>query len=354
MRLLSVGGCLGATSGASRLPQPIFPSDMSELGIQTPPVRAAQETASDMSGTIERFWASITSGGALEKLAIFLLLGLALYGSSRLIRRSIDAHIEDVNQRHRLRKVVTYTFWIALAVAGVTLFAENLALADIGTVLGLIAAAITIALADVVRSLAGWVYINSRRGVEIGSRVEVDGIIGDVIDIGLLKATLLEVGEPLVHAMQSTGRVVTVPNSVFLNKSVISSATVNPLVWQEIQVLVTFESDWKRAREIMREVAMELYEEIVPDLRAGFKKLEKEYAFRLGSTAPIVYTEIADSGVLLTIRSLTSVRRRRSTTDRISESILDRFEKEDAIDFAYPTYRIYRLGEAPDTNSAKG
>jgi len=138
---------------------------------------------------MERFWTSITGGGALEKLAIFLLLGLALYGLSRLIRRNIDAHIEDVNQRHQLRKVVTYTFWIALAVAGVTLFAENLALADIGTVLGLIAAAITIALADVVRSLAGWIYINSRRGVEIGSRVEVDGIIGDVIDIGLLKAT---------------------------------------------------------------------------------------------------------------------------------------------------------------------
>lgn len=303
---------------------------------------------------MERFWTSITGGGALEKLAIFLLLGLALYGLSRLIRRNIDAHIEDVNQRHQLRKVVTYTFWIALAVAGVTLFAENLALADIGTVLGLIAAAITIALADVVRSLAGWIYINSRRGVEIGSRVEVDGIIGDVIDIGLLKATLLEVGEPLVHAMQSTGRIVTVPNSVFLNRNVISSATVNPLVWQEIQLLVTFESDWKQAREIMRDVAMELYEEIVPDLRAGFKKLESEYAFRLGSTAPIVYTEIAESGVLLTIRNLTPVRRRRSMTDRISETILDRFEKEDAIDFAYPTYRIYKLGEAPEADSING
>ena len=154
--------------------------------------------------------------------------------------------------------------------------------------------------------------------------------------------------------MQSTGRIVTVPNSVFLNRNVISSATVNPLVWQEIQLLVTFESDWKQAREIMRDVAMALYEEIVPDLRAGFKKLESEYAFRLGSTAPIVYTEIAESGVLLTIRNLTPVRRRRSMTDRISETILDRFEKEDAIDFAYPTYRIYKLGEAPEADSING
>ncbi len=166
-----------------------------------------------------------------------------------------------------------------------------------------------------------------------------------MIDIGLLKTTLLEVGEPLVHALQSTGRIVTVPNSVFLNKNVISSATVNPLVWQEIQVLVTFESDWKRAREIIEEIAMELYEELVPDLRAGFASLEREFAFRLGSTAPIVYTQIADSGVLLTLRNLTPVRKRRSMTNRLSTAILDRFAEEPTVEFAYPTYRAYRLGE---------
>ena len=253
--------------------------------------------------------------------------------------------IEEVNRRHQLRKIVRYTFWVALVTAGVTLFAERLALADIGTVLGLIAAAMTIALADLVRSLAGWVYINTRRGVEIGSRVVVDDIIGDVIDIGLLKTTLLEVGEPLVHAMQSTGRIVTVPNSAFLLKNVIASATVNPLVWHEIQVIVTFESDWKRAREIFLEVATTLYDELVPDLKAGFKKLEREYAFRLGSTAPIVYTQIADSGVLLTLRNLVPVRRRRSYTDRIATEILDRYSQEEEIEFAYPTYRVYRQGE---------
>jgi small-conductance mechanosensitive channel len=321
---------------------------MSVTVIQTP-VQRAQEQASQVGGVMERAWTAFTSVGALEKLAIFVIVWLALYGLSRLVRRAIDAHIEDITQRHQLRKVVTYGFWVALVGAGVILFAERLALADVGTILGLIAAAVTIALADVVRSLAGWIYVNSRRGVEIGSRIQVDNVIGDVIDIGMLKTTLLEVGEPMVYAMQSTGRIVTVPNSVFLNKNVVSSATVNPLVWQETQVLVTFESDWKRAREIIQEVATELYEEIVPDLRAGFRKLESEYAFRLGSTAPIVYTKIADSGVMLTLRNLTLVRKRRSTTDRMSTGILDRFAEEPTIEFAYPTYRAFRLGEGGET-----
>ncbi len=329
--------------------------------LQTP-VEAAQNQAGRLTRALESIWGAMTSGGVLEKLIILSLIGLALYGASRLTRRAIDVGIQDVNQRHQLRKVVTYVFWIAIIVAVVTLFAERLALADIGTVLGLLAAAVTIALADVVRSLAGWIYLSSRRGVEIGSRVEVEGIKGDVIDIGLLKTTMLEVGEPLVHALQSTGRIVTVPNSLFLSGKVIASASVNPLVWQEIQILVTFESDWKRAREIIGEIAQAQYDKIVPELRAGFEKLERRYAFRLGSTAPIVYTEIEDSGVLLTLRYLTFVRRRRSTVNEISERILDAFAQEPAVDFAYPTYRIYRLGEqtssvqpeAPDVHRLTG
>ncbi len=59
-----------------------------------------------------------------------------------------------------------------------------------------------------------------------------------------------------------------------------------------------------------------------------------------------MYTEIADSGVLLTLRYLTFVRRRRSTVNEISERILDAFDQEATVEFAYPTYRIYRLGEA--------
>ncbi|UCF18488.1 MAG: mechanosensitive ion channel family protein [Gemmatimonadota bacterium] len=315
--------------------------------LQTTPASIAQEETKRLPQVLDGVWRSLTTIGVLEKLAILLLIGAALYGLSRLIRRGIDAHIEDVNQRHQLRKIVTYAFWIALAVAAVTLFAEPLAGANIGTILGLIAAAVTIALADVVRSLAGWIYISSRRGVEIGSRVEVEGITGDVIDIGLLKTTLLEVGKPLVHGLQSTGRIVTVPNSLFLMGKVFASASVNPLVWQEIQVLVTFESDWKRARQIVEEIANDQYQKIVPDLRRGFEKLERQFAFRLGSTAPIVYTEIADSGVLLTLRYLTPVRRRRSSVDHVSTEILNRFAEDPSVDFAYPTYRAYRLGEPP-------
>lgn len=309
------------------------------------PSSVTQGQGGKIATALETIWQALKQGGTLQNLAIFILVAVALYGLARLIRRGINRQIEDVNRRHQLRKAINYVLWVILAVVGVALFFQRLNLSQLGTVLGLLGAAITIALADVVRSLAGWIYVNSRSGIEIGSRVEVEDVKGDVIDIGLLKTTLLEVGEPLVHGLQSTGRIVTVPNSVFLNRSVFASASVNPLVWQEVQVLVTFETDWKRAREILQAAAKELHEELVPELQAAFRTLEHRYAYRLGPTTPIVYTEIADSGILLTLRYLTHVRRRRGTVDRISREILDRFDAEPTVEFAYPTYRVYRLGE---------
>lgn len=309
--------------------------------IQTP-IQTAQEEVQKLSGIFGRTWSSLLAGGSVERIVIFVLVVAALYGLYRGLRRAINHQIEDVKRRHELRKVVKYAFWIALAVAAVTMFAEQLDLKDLGTVLGLMAAAITIALADVIRSLAGWVYVHSRGGIEVGSRIEVDGVAGDVIDIGLLKTTLLEVGAPLVYGLQSTGRLLTVPNSVFLDKKIFASALENPLVWQELQFLVTFESDWKRAREIISEIATGLYQDIVPALKAGFAKLEHRYAYKLGSTAPIVYTTVEESGVMLTLRYLTFVRRRRSSTDRISTAILDSFGKEPDVEFAYPSIRILK------------
>ena len=106
--------------------------------------------------------------------------------------------------------------------------------------------------------------------------------------------------------------------------------------------LVTFESDWKRGREIISEIATGLYQDIVPALKAGFAKLEHRYAYKLGSTAPIVYTTVEESGVMLTLRYLTFVRRRRSSTDLISTAILDSFAKEPDVEFAYPSIRILK------------
>jgi small-conductance mechanosensitive channel len=295
---------------------------------------------------IER-WRDVYVHGFVQQLLLFLVLAVGLYLLTRIARRLITQQVPDVNQRHMLRKWVGYGYGLLLFLMAVALFAD--ALAGLGTIIAVVLAGVAIALQDVLKSAVGWLYVSGRTGVEIGSRIEVDGVVGDVIDIGIFKTTVLEIGN-LVYGRQSTGRLVTIPNSKLIADNVFMSTASNPFVWQEIRVVVTFESDWARAEAILREIADEIHAEIAPELAKGFKKLERRYAFKYGTLTPIVYVSLAENGVELDLRFLIPVRRRRGSVDRVARRILTGFAAEPNVKIAYPTYRMYRAGEGENAN----
>lgn len=287
-------------------------------------------------------WRDLHFTDAGQKLVGLAVFALFVYLLVRITRRFLEHNIEDVGRRHVLRKWVGYGYTAALLLFGVALFAESLA--GFGTVVAVLLAGIAVALQDVVKSFVGWLFISGRSGIDIGSRVEVDGVLGDVVDIGVLKTTLLEVGN-LVYGRQSTGRLVSIPNHKVLSEPVLISAAVNPFVWQEVRITVTYESDWERAEAILREVGEEIYREVEPELARGFREMERRYAFRYGKRTPIVYVSLAPSGVDLTLRYLIHDRRRRGSIDRVSRRVLQTVAAEPRVNLAYPTQRV--VGEGP-------
>lgn len=310
-----------------------------------PPIIPPADTARfevPLPAEFER-WRDVYLGDASQKLLVFLALAVLLYLVMRLLRTQVGDQIEEINRRHQVRKWLGYGYVALLAMLGLALFAD--ALAGFGTVLALIIAGVAVALQDVLKSVVGWLYMSSRTGVKVGSRVEVQGVIGDVIDIGVLKTTMLEVGN-LVYGRQSTGRLVSVPNSRMISEAVFVAAADNPFVWHEVRVRVSFESDWQRAEQILREAGEQLHAEIASELERGFRKMEQRFAFRYGTLTPIVYVSLSEFGAELTLRFLTHARRRRGTEDRVSRHILSAFACEPGIEFAYPTYRTYRRGES--------
>ncbi|CAN5215559.1 hypothetical protein BH24GEM2_BH24GEM2_00350 [soil metagenome] len=277
-----------------------------------------------------------------EKLFLFAAVALVLHLLVRLAHRQADVFVEDPVRRHTVRKWVGYGYIAVLGLVSLGLFSS--ALARLGTILALLLAGLAVALQDVLKSVVAWLYISSRSGLRIGDRVEVNGVTGDVIDIGVLKTSLLEVGN-LVYGLQSTGRVVTVPNYSMLSSNVFSDTITNPFVWQEIRVVVTFESDWQRADLLLREIIEAHHEQISDELERGFRAMEQRYAFRSGTLTPIVYVSIAAHGVDLTLRFLTHSQRRRASIDRVTRQVLQALEQDPGIEVAYPTYRILRLGD---------
>lgn len=281
---------------------------------------------------------SVGWGGLLGWLGLAALVYLLV----RMVRRWVDREVEDVNRRHALRKGARYTGGFVVLLVAFLLVAGRVG--QFATIIGLVGAGLAIALQDLGKSLAGWVFLTTRSGFGPGTRTEVDGIEGEVIDIGLLKTTVLEVGN-LVHGRQSSGRLATVPNSKFLNEKSFFSPSYASYTWQEIRFLLTYESDWRRGVELLKEFARGEDRKIDEEVDEAFRELERRYAFKMGPRTPIVYVTAEDSGIQLTLRHLTHLRQRRGARDRITRSMIEAVEREPDLSFAYPTMRFYRRGE---------
>lgn len=281
----------------------------------------------------------ITSSPALAvQMVESLVIILVLWGLRLIAVRILEGNVEDKKTTYKWRKNISYiTFTLGLLILGQIWFQ---ALGSLGTFLGLLSAGIAIALKDPVTDIAAWFFLVWRRPFEIGDRIQIGDSKGDVIDIRVFKFTILEIGN-WVDADQSTGRVIHIPNhKVFVN-DVANYTSDFEFIWNEMGVLVTFESDWKKAKKILTEVVEENMQEFVEQAREEIKKAEKSYLIQYRYLTPIVYTSVKDSGINLSVRYLSDPRRRRGVAQAIWEAILDRFEEHDDIDFAYPTIRYY-------------
>lgn len=270
----------------------------------------------------------------VETVAIILILWVIRIISVRVLQRNV----EDKKAAYKWRKNISYiTFFIGVLIIGQIWFQ---ALGSLGTFLGLLSAGIAIALKDPVTDIAAWLFLIWRKPFDIGDRIQLGNSKGDVIDIRVFKFTILEIGN-WVDADQSTGRVIHIPNHKVFTEDLANYTSDFEFIWNEMGVLVTFESNWKKAKKILEEVVDENMQEFVEQAREEVKKAEKSYLIQYRYLTPIVYTSVKDSGINLSIRYLSDPRRRRGVSQAIWESVLDRFDEHDDIDFAYPTIRYY-------------
>jgi small-conductance mechanosensitive channel len=213
-------------------------------------------------------------------------------------------------------------------------------ISNLVTYLGLVSAGIVIALSDPITNIAGWVFIFIRRPFSVGERIQIGKYAGDVIDARIFQFTLLEVGN-WVDADQSTGRMIHIPNRKVFSDPLANYSKGFQFIWNEIPVLITFESDWRKTKTILNEIISKYDQDFRQDVEQQIQMTAQDYLIYTPKTTPIVYTSVKESGVLLTIRYLCKPHDRRSTTEVIWEEILDAFEGHPDINLAYPTTRFY-------------
>lgn len=319
------------------MPNPALLLQVAPVPTRTPTLvesslESLRDLAAEAMGTGD-FWGSVI-------VTVVLLLGIWLV--RRLVLRVVQARLDDPRSRYQWGKATSYVASIlAFLVLGVIWLAG---LRSMGTFLGLLAGGLAIALKDVVADLAAWLFIVFRRPFEVGDRVQIGPHAGDVVDLTVFQFTLLEIGN-WVEADQSTGRVIHVPNALVFTQPLANYTQEFDYVWHEIAVPVSFESDWQRARQILKEIATSQAEVHGREAEGQLRRATRKFFIRYAHLTPAVYTEIRPNGVLLTLRYLCPARARRTTAARIQEAILEAFAVEPQVQYAYPTSRIFRNNE---------
>lgn len=286
-------------------------------------------------------WIQETIGLSPEvqiKIFASLVIALVLWILYSLIIKIVWRRTENVRTSYSWRKTSSYV----VIVLGVFLIGRLWfsGFQSIATYLGLLSAGIAIALKDVVSNFAGWLFIISRRLFSVGDRIQIGNHAGDVIDTRVFQFTLLEIGN-WVNADQSTGRIIHIPNGMVLSEALANYSKGFQYIWNEIPVLITFESNWEKAKKILQKIADKDAEQLSKAAEKRVKEATKKFMILYSRLTPIVYTSVQDSGILLTIRYLCEPQRRRDSGQVIWEDILKEFSLRADINFAYPTQRFY-------------
>ena len=274
-----------------------------------------------------------TQGRVLSSVLVIIIL----FVLRRALLAVVSRRVEDPTSRYRWAKTSAYTAsLIGLAVVIQIWF---IALRSLSTFLGLLSAGLAIALRDLVADFAGWLFILFRRPFDLGDRIQIGSHAGDVIDRRIFQFSIMEIGN-WVDADQSTGRVIHIPNQrVFLEPLANYSAGF-PYLWNELKVLVTLESDWKKAKTLFAEITKEITKDVVAEAQGPRKEGDQRFLIHYRTLTPAVYTSVEESGVLLTVRYLCRPRERRGTSEALWEEILQAVSRTEGIELAYPTQRL--------------
>ncbi|HOA24698.1 MAG TPA: mechanosensitive ion channel [Aggregatilineales bacterium] len=267
--------------------------------------------------------------GSIAVIVLMLILRSVLLRVA--VPRGQDAHTQ-----YRWRKVISYSVLGLGVLLLAVLWLPNAGY--VAALLGLFTAGLAIALQDPLTNITGWLFILSNQPFSVGDRIEIDGCIGDVIDIRVFQFTMLEVGN-WIEAGQSTGRIVHIPNRFVFTHMVQNFTEQFDYIWHEIPVFITLDSNWQKAKTILTDLLEARAAPIAKEAMQRTGSLSERYLIVYNKLTPTIYTRVHPHAIRLTLRFLTPPRQRRLMEHNLWEDILTAFAEHPDIAFA-PTQRI--------------
>jgi small-conductance mechanosensitive channel len=261
-----------------------------------------------------------------------------------LLKLMVKKYITDNERFYMANKIITFTNFTIIILVLFFNYIENASY--IVTILGFASAGIAIAMKDWFMSLLGWLVIVFGGSIHVGDRIRVDldgmKYVGDVLDISLLRITILE-DITLTSIMQNrrAGRIIFIPNNYIFTK-MIANYTHNSLktVWDGVKITITFDSNHKKAMHIVKEITKKYSKGYTDITRKQLNKLRQNYSLKNTNVEPRIYSFIESNGLDIEAWYLTNAYGTLTLRSVISSDIVDAFNNEDDITIAYPTQKL--------------
>jgi len=272
-------------------------------------------------------WAAVVAShrraalhGMLQSLLWIVLVVLVTYQIGRLI----DHYLRDLsgeNMRFQtLRIVLRFAFEAAALLIIVFVFfgVPN----QITTVLGLAGAGLTVALQDFIISFVGWFILMGRHGIRVGDWVEINGVAGEVIEIGLLRTLLLETGSA-TDAGYPTGRKVAMMNSFAIQGHFFNFSTSGQWLWDEVQVLVPASEDPYPVVDAIQKMVVKETEKDTQAAQQEWQQANSRYRVRAVSATPAVNLRPTPAGVEVHVRYIARANERYAMRTRLYQCVVE-------------------------------
>jgi small-conductance mechanosensitive channel len=263
-----------------------------------------------------------TVRGALISIVGVIVIAIIV----RLLQRSSDRRIQQSDIRYRVRKLIGLFGYLTAFLYITLVFKDQLG--HLTVAFGVAGAGIAFALQAVIASIAGWVAISLGHFYQVGDRVLLGSIKGDVVDIGVLRTTLMEIGD-WVGSDLYNGRIVRITNDIVFKEPVFNYSGDFPFLWDELTIPVKYGGDRKLAKEIILKVAKEIVGDYALQALQSWQNMIKKYMLEHETVEPIVTLIANDNWMEYTLRYVVDYKRRRLAKDQLFTRILDEIDKTD-------------------------
>ena len=276
---------------------------------------------------------------------------LIIHAAFRVLEQTLPRRFGRADARYKVRKFVVFSGYLLILLFLAFLFEDRLS--RLSFALGVVGAGVAVALQDVLASFAGAFSIGFSKLYAVGDRVQIGDTRGDVIDIGLLRTTLLETGN-WVSGDLYNGRIVRIPNSAVLKGIVFNYSQGFRFIWDEIKVLFAPGGDCQFAREMLLRIAKESIGEYLVEAQSSWKEMSDNYRSENPPLEPTVALIVNAGSLEFTVSYVIDYTKRTAMKDQLFTKVAEEVSNSDGrLQWASSAATLINQPAAPDAIEAR-